>query len=201
MSSRLLLVVLERLAGKAGQQVPRDLDPVVVRPLQQADVLEHRRALAHELEDVRAQALDPGLDDTDPGPRERAQLLSLQVRLDLVEDRVVDARPRSAGGRAPRGSACRGCCRRPRSWRSDTGADWRRSSACKRSGDFERYAIPRAFSPQKVQWCFAPHQQPRALSNRSSGMRLAEHLAVGRGARAPRRTRRSRDRAARPGRG
>ncbi len=40
---------------------------------------------------MRAQALDAGLEDADAGPRERMQLLPLQVCLDLVEDRVVDA--------------------------------------------------------------------------------------------------------------
>ena len=34
-----------------------------------------------------------------------------------------------------------------------------------RLGDFERYAIEVPLSPQKVQWCFSPHQHPRADSS------------------------------------
>src|SRR5688572_16016115 len=48
------------------------------------------------------------------------------------------------------------------------GTAWRstsvRSSSKKRSADFDRKAIVEPLSPQNVQWCFAPHQQPLADS-------------------------------------
>src|SRR5690554_5192816 len=43
------------------------------------------------------------------------------------------------------------------------------SSCRKRCGDLLRNPIEWPFSPQNVQWDFAPHQQPRELSNSSTG--------------------------------
>ena len=36
------------------------------------------------------------------------------------------------------------------------------------SGFFARNSIPARLRPQNVQWCFMPHQQPRAVSIGSS---------------------------------
>nr|WP_311137607.1 hypothetical protein [Streptomyces sp. I6] len=41
------------------------------------------------------------------------------------------------------------------------------SSDSARAGDLALYCMPRALSPQKVQWCLAPHQQPRENSTSS----------------------------------
>src|SRR5262245_58420588 len=44
-----------------------------------------------------------------------------------------------------------------------------RNSSITRLGDRLRNAMPSPFNPQKVQWCFCPHQQPRLVSYGTEG--------------------------------
>ena len=82
----LLAVVLGRLAREAVEEVPERLHAVLLAPLQQLDVRERRRTLAHQVEHVVVEALDPRLDPDHAGVAQVADVLRREVRLDLPEE-------------------------------------------------------------------------------------------------------------------
>src|SRR5262249_53108271 len=86
----LLPVIGFGLAGEAPKEVPLDLNAVVAAPLEQAHVLKHGAALAHQLEHVAAQTLDARLDAAHSTQVQRAELLAGQVGLHFVEQLEAD---------------------------------------------------------------------------------------------------------------
>ena len=83
------VVFLERLVGKAVDEVPNHAHAIFTRPLEQPDVVQRADALIHQLENRRAEALDAGLDDHDAGVEEQLDVLFFEVRLRLVEEEEV----------------------------------------------------------------------------------------------------------------
>src|SRR5215212_1621625 len=60
-------VLIRLLTGEAEQNIPERVDAKLCAPLQYPDVLECGNALVHQLEDRRAEALQPRLELADPG--------------------------------------------------------------------------------------------------------------------------------------
>ena len=78
------------LAGEAVEIVPVRHDVQFGAPFEQADVLQRRHALAHQLQDVGLQAFDARLDRVEPRRLVEPQLILGQVRLGLVEDVEIE---------------------------------------------------------------------------------------------------------------
>ncbi len=81
---RLCRVVLGRLPGEAEQDVVAVVDAVVGGPLQQLEVAHRGGVLAHQLQHVRAEALDAGLHRVQAAAAHLPELLAGQLRADLV---------------------------------------------------------------------------------------------------------------------
>ena len=86
-------VVVRRFARKANQEIPQRRDADLLAPLEELDVLQSGHALLHQLQDRVAEALDAGLDRRHARLAQQADLILLQVRLGLVEERHVEAAP------------------------------------------------------------------------------------------------------------
>ena len=81
------VVIVWRFARESEEHVPQRLDAEFLAPLQQLNVLQARDAFLHLLQHVVAEALDAGLDDRDAGVAQQPDLIFLEVRFRLVEQR------------------------------------------------------------------------------------------------------------------
>lgn len=91
---RHLRVPTIRFTWDSAEQVPRGINTELERPLQELYVDERRVSLGYQCEHVVVETFDAGLDPSYAGPRQKLDLLALQVSLGLIEQRVLLRRVR-----------------------------------------------------------------------------------------------------------
>src|SRR5260370_1146406 len=87
---RQISVVVRRFAGEAVQNIPPRRNVKLGAPFQELHILDRHRALPHQLENARVEALDAGLNFPDAGGPKQLNVITSQVRLYFIEDLEVD---------------------------------------------------------------------------------------------------------------
>src|SRR4029453_18392110 len=88
--ARHALVLCGRFTWKPPNQVPQRRYPELLAPFQHLNVVQCGDALAHQLQDVVAEALDAWLDPPDAGGPQQLDLVAFEIALRLVEQAEID---------------------------------------------------------------------------------------------------------------